>query len=306
VMLLQFGALPFLRGGLVTQEGQLNEMAMFRVLLIQQLVFVGCPALFMGILLTTSVVRTLRLRAPSWKYVAMAIVLPLALHPLSIGLESWLQQWFFPPPPDQIVQVARAMANPALPIWIVVLALAIAPGVCEELAFRGFILSGFLRSARPSVAIVLSSIAFGIAHMVPQQVFNAILLGLVLGLFAVRSGSLLPGILFHLTYNSLEILRSRITSLPLPGPIVNWFFTFATTKENEHILEYRWPSLVVAGIVGFVLIAWLSRQSSNTEESLVRRPEPDPALPPAKRGVDVMNSKTEVLQVKLQAPDRVD
>lgn len=301
IMLLQFGVLPFLRGGLVTQEGQLNEIAMFRLLLIQQLVFVGCPALLMGILLTTSVVRTFRLRVPSWKYVAMAVVLPIVLHPLSIALASWLQQWFFPPLPDQIVQVARAMANPALPLWLVLLGVAIAPGICEELAFRGFILSGFLRSARPSVAIVLSSIAFGVAHMVPQQVFNAILLGLVLGLFAVRSGSLLPGILFHLTYNGLEILRSRITALPLPESVADWFFTFATTKENEHILEYKWPTLVIAGVVAAALIARLVRQSSQDVEDSIGRPET------LGRRVDVLNSGNDsVAPIKIQVPDHVE
>jgi sodium transport system permease protein len=306
IMLLQFGALPLLRGGLVTQEGQLNEMAMFRVLLIQQLAFVGCPALLMGVLLTTSVIRTFRLRAPSWKFVALAIVLPLVLHPLSIGLGSWLQEWFFPPPPDQIVQVARAMANPGLPLWIVLLALAVAPGICEELAFRGFILSGFQRSARPSVAIVLSSIAFGIAHMVPQQVFNAILLGFVLGLLAVRSGSLLPGILFHLTYNSLEILRSRITSLPLPGPIADWFFTFATTKENERILDYKWPTLVVAGVVAAVLIARLARQPAKNGDRSLQPSEESATRSAVERGVDIVGSSNEILQVKLQSRDRVD
>jgi len=244
------------------------------VLVIQQLVCVGCPAVFMAIVLTTSLVRTLRLRAPAWKYVLMACVLPLALHPLSIGLESWLQEWFFPPPPDQIIQVAKAMANPAIPLWLVFLGLAVAPGICEELAFRGFILSGFMRAARPGVAIVLSSIAFGVAHMVPQQVFNAMLLGLVLGLLALRSGSLVPGILFHLTYNSLEIVRSRVASLPLKGPVVDWFFALSTTKDNEHVLEYKWPTLAIAAIIASVVIGLLIGGAPNADRDSFDEDEP--------------------------------
>ena len=87
--------------------------------------------------------------------------------------------------------------------------MAVAPGICEELAFRGFVLSGFARSARPSVAIVLSAVAFGVFHIIPQQVFNATLMGLLLGLLAIRSRSLLPGVLFHITYNAIETLRVR-------------------------------------------------------------------------------------------------
>ncbi|HUE16362.1 MAG TPA: ABC transporter permease subunit/CPBP intramembrane protease [Planctomycetaceae bacterium] len=257
IMLLQFGALPFLRAGHVSANGQIDGSEMLRLLLIQQLVFVACPALFMGIMLTTSVVRTFRLRLPSWNYLLMACLLPLALHPLSVGLEGWLQQWFFPPLPDQIVQIARIMGSSVLPLWMVVLAVAAAPALCEELAFRGLILSGFARSARPGVAIVLSSVAFGIAHMVPQQVFNATLLGLVLGLFALRSGSLLPGILFHLIYNSIEILRARATSLPLKGPAVDWFISLTTTADNEHIIQYKWPTLAIAAVIAVLLIGRL-------------------------------------------------
>jgi sodium transport system permease protein len=305
LMLLQFGALPLLRGGLVSREGQLNDTAIFRVLLVQQLVFVGCPALIMGIMLTTSMVRTFRLRLPAWQYLAMGIVLPLALHPLLIGLANWLQEWFFPPLPDQIVQIARAVGNPALPMWLVLLGLAVAPGLCEEIAFRGFILSGLLRSARPAVAIVLSSIAFGVAHMVPQQVFNAILLGLVLGLLAVRSGSLLPGILFHFAFNSLEVLRTRLTSVPLPSAVADWFFTLTVTKE-EHVLEYRWPALVVGGIISAVLIARLVRQNSNANETSLARSDSRQPFEPAERPIDALGSTPDRLQLKLETRDRLD
>ena len=259
---------------------------MLRLLLIQQLVFIGCPALFMGILLTTSVVRTFRLRLPSWKYLLMACVLPLALHPLSVSLEEWLQQWFFPPLPEQIVQICAGHRDPALPLWLVLLAMAVAPGVCEELAFRGFILSGFARSARPGVAILLSSIAFGVAHMVPQQVFNAMLLGLVLGLFAVRSGSLLPGVLFHLIYNSVEILRARASSPALKGPVADWFFRLTTTADNEHIIQYKWPTLAIAAVVALLLIGRLVRggprpSGEGHDQEFLRSAQETSANPPS-------------------------
>lgn len=285
IMLLQFGALPFLRPGHVMANGQLDGTELLRLLLIQQLVFIGCPALFMGIMLTTSVVRTFRLRVPSWNYLLMACVLPLALHPLSVSLESWLQEWFFPPLPEQIAQILRVMANPALPLWLMLLALAVAPACCEELAFRGFILSGFARSGRPAVAIVLSSIAFGIAHMVPQQVFNAMLLGLVLGLFALRSGSLLPGILFHLIFNSLEILRARASSLALKGPLVDWFISLTPSADNERVIEYRWPTLAIAAVIAILLIARLvgrisGRRGATYDRALLRPDQQAPTTPP--------------------------
>jgi sodium transport system permease protein len=89
------------------------------------------------------------------------------------------------------------------------LAFAAAPAICEELAFRGFLLSGFRRSGKVGLAIALSSLSFGIIHMIPQQVFNAALLGVVLGIICVRSRSILPCVAFHFVYNALALLHGR-------------------------------------------------------------------------------------------------
>ena len=60
----------------------------------------------------------------------------------------------------------------------------------------------------PAAAIVMSALLFGFMHVLLslfQQLFNATLLGLVLGLLAVRSRSLLPGIVFHVLNNGLAV-----------------------------------------------------------------------------------------------------
>ena len=70
---------------------------------------------------------------------------------------------------------------------------ALVPAVCEEFAFRGFILSGLERQHRTRSAILLSALMFGFLHVLLslfQQLFNATLLGIVLGLLAVRSQSI--------------------------------------------------------------------------------------------------------------------
>lgn len=283
ILMLQFVASRFMQVGLFTADGKLIGLAMMRLLLVQQMVLVGCPALFMGIMLTTSVVRTFRLRLPPWEHLAMACVLPLAIYPLSVGLETWLQDWFFPPLPKHVVELMGSLSDPALPLWLILLAMAVAPAVCEETAYRGFILSGFARSARPAVAIIMSAVAFGITHMVPQQVFNATLLGLVLGLLAIRSGSLLPGIVFHLIYNSIELLRVRAASLNLNVPIFDWFFS--STKEGG-ASHPHWPALVVAALIATLLIARLALYGRRPQKGLgveAERPhrERETAAPPS-------------------------
>jgi sodium transport system permease protein len=286
IMLLQFVALRFMSGAVVVVDGRLDPTSALKMLLIQQLVFIGSPALFMGIMLTTSVARTFRLRLPNWRHVVVACLLAVALGPPTVALGTWLQTWFFPPLPKPFADLMASMGEPTSPLWFILLAMAIAPGVCEELAFRGFILNGFARSARPSVAIVLSSIAFGVVHMVPQQVFNATLVGLVLGLIAIRSRSLIPGVLFHALYNGSEVLRSRAGTTLAQTPVVNWFVTVVSKDSQPAGIEYSPLALVVGIVVSALLIGWLvlerrrERVFSEAVESRVSHgPESQPRKP---------------------------
>ncbi len=256
IMLMQFITMKFMQGALAEPGDAEPGTLMLRLLMIQQLVIIASPALFMSVMLTTNVLKTLRLRAPSWRMLAAAALLPLALHPLSLELGARLS-WFFPPLPEHIIEGLSLMSSDNQPLWFVLLAFAVAPAICEELAFRGFILSGFSRTGRIKLAIVMSSLTFGIMHMIPQQVFNAALLGLVLGLLAVRSGSLWPCILFHFSYNSLEVLRGRFGAAWAEGAGL-----FVSAAEEG--VRYRWPTLLIAAIVAALLLRWLIFKSDKT------------------------------------------
>ena len=243
IMLLQFGAMKFM---------QQSGLSMMQLLLVQQLTIVAAPALLMAALLTTSFRETLRLQFPRLGFLAAAIILPFVLHPLSVELAAFLQQWFFPALPEGVAEVIRTMSDDSQPIWLILLAFAMAPAICEEIAFRGFILTGFDRGRSTGVAIVLSSLAFGIMHMIPQQVFNAALLGLVLGLIAVRSRSLWPCVVFHFCFNALAVLHSRFGGrLPTEGIFGHFFRT-----DGEH-LRYQPLLLLMSAIVASAIISWL-------------------------------------------------
>jgi sodium transport system permease protein len=231
-----------------------------RTMLIQQIAIIASPALFMGIMLTTSIVRTFRFRLPRWDLLACAGLLAVALHPVSLELVASLH-WFFPPLPPNVAQLLQGMTDPNQPLWKVLLVFAVAPGICEELAFRGFILSGFQHNGRRALAVVLSSLAFGVIHMIPQQVFNATLLGLVLGLIAIRTGSLLSCMVFHLIFNSMAVLHGRIAP-ELVGMAPNPFFHLSGGQ-----LRYGWPTVLFAAVMAALLISRLIRRPDLRSEA---------------------------------------
>lgn len=258
IMLAQFVSMRALGQSVASVTPDQMGMQMMKLMLIQQLAIIACPALFMALILTTSVRQSLRLWLPNWKFLAIAALLPFALHPLSLELMASLH-WFFPQLPDGVVRQLRAMGDTEQPLALILVAFAAAPAICEELAFRGFILTGFSRNGRTRVAIGLSALTFGVMHMIPQQVFNATLLGVVLGLIALRSNSLLPGVIFHFLFNSLAVLRER-TSAQLVGERAKEFqqshwHWFATLQDGG--LRYTWLTLAISGVVASLSLWWV-------------------------------------------------
>ena len=254
ILLLTFATLGPMRAALTAAEPGTEGVAALRLLILQQLVTIALPAVAMALMLTRRPRRSLRLTAPDAKVLLAAAVLPFALQPLATTLSGWLTGWFFPPLPEGFGTFMAALGTADL--WLVLLAVAVAPAVCEELAFRGFLLSGFERSGRQGTAVVLSALAFGIVHVIPQQVFNAALVGLVIGLLAVRGGSLLPCCLFHLLFNGQQVVLSRAD-----GALPDWLAVDAGDGAGQ---EYRVAVLVACGVVAAVLLRWLWRYDPGT------------------------------------------
>ena len=130
------------------------------------------------------------------------------------------------------------------PLWQVLLVICLAPAICEELAFRGFILSGLRRMGHKWGAIVLSALFFGLAHGILQQSIGATVIGIVIGYVAVKTGSLLPGMVYHAVHNGLSVMLGRITPEVMESQPLLRLVLEPGTEAGEFI--YRWPVAMVA------------------------------------------------------------
>ena len=105
------------------------------------------------------------------------------------------------------------------PIGILVLCI-IAP-IAEEYLFRGVAMRKMLRwNISPWYAIIGSSIMFGLIHINPAQIPGAITMGIVMAWMCYRTKSLIPGIIIHITNNTLclipeECYDTYIVSTPM-------------------------------------------------------------------------------------------
>jgi sodium transport system permease protein len=222
---------------------------------ISQLAFVAMPALFMVLLLNTQPSEALSLRWPRGRETALAVLLALLLLPPLVGLTQGVVLWFphLLEGMHPIVGILAALHTPPVEEFTGVkfssylLAYALVPAICEEIAFRGLVLRGLQGYFRPRDAVFLSSFFFALFHMNVFLFLPMFVLGVVLGLLTVRSRSLLPAILFHFLHNSVLILLIPLRQLSLES--LAWF------------VQPLWSS-VIAGclIVAGGLFWWLYRK----------------------------------------------
>jgi sodium transport system permease protein len=239
---------------------------------ISQVVCIALPALMMTLLLTDQPHKTLLLdRLPRWTTCLAAVALAVLLQPAGQHLSIWIQHLY--PMQDSVhasTQTFARLLESAPNIWLPLLLLAVLPAFCEEIAFRGFILSGLRHLGHKWWAVALAAVFFGLAHTVVQQSLAAALLGLVIGYLAVQSGSLIPCILFHATYNGLMLSLAL-----LPQRVSHWNERMTAIESLFVEVEpgafiYRWPVVIVSGVAAAALLWWFHHLpvQSTTEERL--------------------------------------
>ncbi len=260
--------LKFIVELVASQTATFRDFAIQAVLL--QIAVILTPALILSFGLTTSPAQTLRLRRPRWMAIPAALLLALLLHPAINGLRTVVME-LYPIREDLMAQLQGLQAMfTAPPLWQALAVMAMVPAICEELAFRGFVLSGFRHLGRKWRAILFSAVFFGMAHGLLQQSIVAFVVGVVIGYIAVQTGSIWPCMVFHLVNNSLGVLIARVTpELQSQYPILLKLFG----RDGESGALYSWPVVLVTGLLSLALVAWFSLQPIVKSPEELRREE---------------------------------
>lgn len=232
-----------------------------------QLLMIALPTALVAAVSIRGVRQTFLLFWPGARPVLAAAVMAVAFHPVVVSLQA-LVMWLYPMGPDvEALRRLEAIISQA-PLWQLIVVMALLPAVCEEATFRGFILSGFRRLGHPARAVVFSALLFGFAHGFLQQTIITSVVGLIVGFLAIRSGSLLPGMVFHLIHNTLAVSLTRV-DVELRGqwPVLDWLLL----PPGDGGVQYRLPVVIGGAMVVAVLIAWLAVRSTDPWAALSLR-----------------------------------
>lgn len=90
--------------------------------------------------------------------------------------------------------------------WPAAVALvALLPAVCEEVCFRGIVLSGLRSTGTAWAAVLGSGVLFGLFHVSPFHAVPAAVLGAVFAYAVLASGSLAAGVAGHAVNNGIAV-----------------------------------------------------------------------------------------------------
>ena len=233
-----------------------NETFKITLLLIDQYVFILLPVIIFTVINKLSVKEVFRLNpinlsasvltvimaAAAWFVSVFAAIIVYHIYTIVIGKPS--------NPMDDIIP-----ANIYLGFFLI----AITPAICEEALFRGIVLKAYENRGTVK-AIVITAILFALIHFSIIRVIGPFIIAILAGYLVVKSNSIIPGMLTHMTFNGISLCI---------------FFAFKTMPQQPErfptMPEYLALSLIVvfallvifSCLIGFVYITSPRNNSSS-------------------------------------------
>lgn len=162
-------------------------------------------------------------------------------------------------------------------LWLLLLAIAVAPAIGEEVIFRGVIGRGLIARHGILAGVVMTSLLFAAVHIHPAHVVALLPLAFFIHLVYLTTRSFLAPMLLHFLNNALAVVLLKATAT-----------TPALTEATELDLPVFVP-ILSAGIV--VLVGWTlwkSRVQYRTDDGELWSPGyPTVEIPPESAGATV-------------------
>lgn len=143
---------------------------------------------------------------------------------------------------------SQGLPVPKTPMELAVgiLVAGLLPGVCEELMHRGFLLTAYERRGSYR-AVVIVAILFGLFHFDIMNLAGPIFLGLIIGYYVIRTGSIFAGILAHFLNNAAAEVFQYLWADPSSSETVS-----LTAEQLFGIIMIGVPALVVAAALLYI------------------------------------------------------
>ena len=125
-----------------------------------------------------------------------------------ISVVTLTMAYFFP---DQMLNASNGVEElmSATPMWIDLLVVAVTPAICEEIAFRGALLTCFRGTRSKWTGIIIVGLFFGACHGSVWRMVPTAILGLVMGYVLFETENIFYCMLIHFTNNAFSVILTN-------------------------------------------------------------------------------------------------
>lgn len=221
------------------------------------------PAVLFLLISRTNPVTFCRLKKVHVSTVLMTLLFTLLLEPL-ITVVNAVSMLFVE---NTVAGMSGQITN--LPLWAMLLGIAVYGPFAEELTFRGVIYQGYRQQGNRWKALLLSSLLFGLMHMNLNQACYAFVMGVALALLVEATGSMLPAFIAHFCVNGLSTVLIFALNSMTAGEMEALMDTAESSLGGQELLLAICVYLVIATVctplAGCVLI-WIAGREGHKEE----------------------------------------
>lgn len=176
-----------------------------------QIMFAGIALLF-AYYIKANFKKTFSIKIPNIIQIIGGIILWFGTFIVVNIITQFLLYLF--PQNMQVVEGLNEVLKIESSLVLNIIIIALFPAICEEILFRGFILSSFTQSKNKKsklLGVIFSGILFGFMHIDFIRVIPTSILGIALGYSAYKTGSIFIPMIIHFINNALAVFALHFT-----------------------------------------------------------------------------------------------
>ncbi|MEG1499545.1 MAG: type II CAAX endopeptidase family protein [Clostridia bacterium] len=148
---------------------------------------------------------------------------------------------------------------------------AVLPAFCEEFSHRGLLFKG-LSSLGTKKAIIISSVCFGLMHLNVSQFFYATVIGAILAIITLCSGSIFPAMIVHFMNNAINVYLPFAKAKDLPfGSLFEKASAYLVSGGIFMTALVTMIVFAVFGLLLFLLVKALFKQTYGKRFEKIRK-----------------------------------
>lgn len=185
--------------------GLTQDANIFFGLLVTEILIIALPSIMFVKLQGLNLKKVFRLNKIGVKNIVLTLLITIFTYPIAVFFQTIFVSvidLLRPLNPD-IVQLPVEISQ--IPFLGAVFFVAILPGICEEIMFRGAILRAYEKIGIKR-AIIMTSALFGMFHFNVINFVGPTILGIVFGIMVYRTNSIYSSMIGHTLNNSIALV----------------------------------------------------------------------------------------------------